>query len=295
LISSDVLEIISIFVGNRNVMRVELRKVVHTKASSVSIGQYIKSVWLMGSLLLSTSIYSQTIINAEKLNSAKDSLAFSLELSYSGSRGNSVTDKIEFEPSFALVRKKNDFKLFGGYTDLSTGDKSHLNNGFVHIRHNYKLTTRLKTFTFYQIQFNEVLLLRKREVMGSGLRYALIKKDSISFDIGLGAMHESEFLYSKLLLLDEVLNTFMIRGAAVSGFEWIINKTFKLNNILYYQPYLKKIEDFRLLNDLSFTANITHHLNVTASLTFRYDSKPPSALTNFDSVMDLGIGYRFSK
>jgi putative salt-induced outer membrane protein YdiY len=271
------------------------------KSKIVLACNVLKVNWSLNGILIcfvlffSTSLYSQTIINAEKLSSAKDSLTFSLELSYSGSRGNSVTDKIEFEPSFVLVRKKNDFKLFGGYTDLSTGDKSHLNNGFVHIRHNYKLMTRLKTFAFYQIQFNEVLLLRKREVIGAGLRYALIKKDSIRFNIGLGAMHESEFLFSNSLLLNEVINTFIFRGAVVSGFEWIINKSFKLNNVIYYQPYLMSFEDFRLLNEFSFTAKINHHFNVSASLTFRYDSRPPSALTNFDSVMDLGIGYKFSK
>jgi putative salt-induced outer membrane protein YdiY len=295
LISSDVLEIISNFVGNRNVMRVELRKVVHTKASSVSIGQYIKLVWLMGSLLLSTSIYSQTIINAEKLNSAKDSLAFSLQLSYSGNRGNAVTDKFKLAPSFLLVGKKNDLKLFGGYSVLATGNKSYLNNGFAHIRHNYKLSTRLKTFEFYQLQFNAVLLLQKREVFGAGLRYALVQKDSLKFDMGIGAMHESEFLDDESLEVGEITNTFVVRATVVSSFEWIMNEFVQINNVIYYQPYFKDFEDFRLLNDFSLTARITNRFNVSTSLTIRYDSKPPLALTNFDSKVNVGLGYRFSK
>jgi len=257
--------------------------------------RFMNGMLLLVGVLFSSGVYSQTIINAEKLNSATDSLAFSLQLSYSGNRGNAVTDKFKLAPSFLIVGKKNDFKLFGGYSVLATGDKSYLKNGFAHIRHNYKITTRLKTFAFYQIQFNEVLLLHKREVIGTGLRYALVKKDSLNFDMGIGGMHESEFLDDETLLADEITNTFVIRAAVVSSFQWIMNEHVQFNNVLYYQPYLRNFEDFRILNDFSLTARINAGFSISMAFTIRYDSKPPSALTNFDSKMNVGLSYRFSK
>ena len=280
-------------------MGVKSRVIANFKAVLVTnlgcTDEGMRKLLLVVCLFLSAGLYSQTIINAEKLNSATDSLVFSVKLSYSGHRGNAVTDKFKLAPSFLVVRKKNDFKVFGGYSVLSAGKTSFLNNGFAHIRHNYKLTTRLKTFTFYQIQFNDVLLLRKREVFGGGLRYAVVQKDSLSFDMGLGAMHESEFLNTTALEVGEVANTFVVRATVVSSFQWILNEFVQFNNVLYYQPYLKKLDDFRVLNDFSLTARISPEFNISMTLTVRYDSKPPSALTNFDSVMNVGIGYRFSK
>jgi len=283
----------------RSLMGIKSRIIANFKAIlACNLGctdKYLYKLLLCMSLFLSTALYSQTIINAEKLNSATDSLMFSVNLSYSGHRGNAVTDKFKLAPSFLLIRKKNDFKLFGGYSVLSAGNTSFLNNGFAHIRHNYKLTTRLKTFAFYQIQFNDVLLLSKREVFGTGLRYAVVQKDSLSFDMGLGAMHESEFLNTKSLEVGEVANTFVVRATVVSSFQWILNEFVQFNNVLYYQPYLKNMDDFRILNDFSFTARINPKFNISMTLTARYDSKSPSALTNLDSVMNVGIGYRFSK
>lgn len=261
----------------------------------IKLSSLYKTFFLCTSIIVSIGAYSQTIINAEQLYFTKDSLAFSIKASYSGNRGNAVTDKFKLAPSFLVVGKKNDLKVFGGYSVLSTSNKSYLNNGFAHIRHNYKLTTRLKTFEFYQIQFNEVLLLNKREVFGAGLRYGLLKKDSISFDLGIGAMHESEFLNPAKLLVSEVRNTFLIRATAVSSFAWILNKYIRLNNVLYYQPDVKQMNDYRILNDFRFTTKITANFNISTSLTIRYDSKPPEALTNFDSKMNVGLTYRFSK
>ena len=117
-------------------------------------------------LLLDNLGYSQTIINAERLIDDADSTIYAISLSYTGTRGNSNTDQLDISPAFILLRKKNEFKIFGGYSLLSESGNRILNSGFMHIRHNHKLTRRIKTFEFYQLQFNDALLLTKREVFG---------------------------------------------------------------------------------------------------------------------------------
>lgn len=255
----------------------------------------MKGIVLFFSLFFAMNVSSQTIINAEKLGSPNDSLLFAIEVSYSGTRGNAVTDQIDFAPSFILIRKRNDFKLFAGYSLLSADEASLLNSGFTHFRHNYKISKRLKTFEFYQIQFNEVLLLTKREAYGAGLRYSLVNKDSLSFDMGIGLMQENEFLNNTSLLANETANTYFIRGTIVSSFEWIINKSVKINNVLYFQPNINSFKDYRVLNDFSLITQLSDAIYFTTSLTLRYDSRPPSSLKGFDSVLDVGIGYTFSK
>lgn len=255
----------------------------------------MNKVLLLFSLLFSTSIFAQTIVNAEQLNSSNDSLTFSLQMTYEGTRGNAVTDEFDLAPSVSLVKKKNNFKLFGGYSVLSEESNTLLNSGFAHIRHNYKISNRLKTFEFYQIQFNEVLLLTKRELFGAGLRYSIVAEDSVSFDLGIGFMQENEFLNNETLMEGEITDTHFIRGATVSSFQWIINETVQINNVFYYQPNMIDLSDYRILNDFMLTTQVSDEIYFIASFTARYDSKPPSSLTGFDSKFNVGVGYTFSK
>lgn len=210
---------------------------------------------------------AQTIINAERLN-ADDSLVFALSFMYSGTYGNSNTNNFDISPVFSRTGIKNDIKLFGGYNILSSESNAILNNGFLHARHNFKITKRLKTFEFYQIQFNEVLLLNKREAFGLGLRYSIVADSSVSFDMGLGAMRENEFLNPNTLPMNENLDTRYIRGTIVGNFEWSIKDAVKINNVFYYQPYLADVADFRFLNDFNLGVDLFKNLSILVNTCF---------------------------
>lgn len=249
---------------------------------------------LLYSLLLifvSYTLAAQTIINTEKLKSKGDSLAFSIQLNYSGTRGNALTDQLAFAPSLVKVGLKNDLKVFGGYSILSAGENAVLNSAFGHVRHNYKLNENLKTFAYYQLQFNEVLLLTKREILGGGLRYAIINKDSLGLDFGAGLMYENEFLNRTTLLLDEISETHYLRASFICSFHLVLTKGMQINNVIYYQSYINDYTDYRLLNDFSLLFKINKHLNFNTTFTLRFDNKPPSSLKPYDSFVKVGVGY----
>ncbi len=243
-------------------------------------------------LFIAQNAYSQTIINAERYTGGGDSTLFALAFSYNGTKGNSNTDQFSISPNISLIRKKNDYMLFGGYAVLSRSNTKILNAGYVHLRHNYKITDRIKTFEFYQLQFNEILLLKKREVFGAGLRYSFLKKDSLNLDIGLGVMREVEILNKKTLLPDEISETKYYRATCVSTLNWMAGKTVRINNVMYYQPYLKDLSDYRLLNDFNLLVSLTKHFKLVTSVTARYDSKPPSSLKNLDTAVSFGFEVR---
>ena len=180
--------------------------------------------------------YSQTIIDAERLIDGTDSTIYAIALSYNGTRGNSSTDQLDISPAFILLKKKNDFKLFGGYSLLAESGEGILNSGFVHLRHNYVLSERFKTFEFYQLQFNDVLLLNKRQVFGAGLRFGLVMKDSLNLSFELGLMRESEDLNKSKLLPGEESLVKNFRITFLNSFKWKIGKQVKINNVIYYQP-----------------------------------------------------------
>lgn len=251
----------------------------------------IKSLFLF--LLIANPVFSQTIINAERLTSDKDSTIYSLAFSYNGARGNSVTDQLGIAPAFILTKDRNEYKLFGGYSFLSESDNVILHSGFVHLRHNYKITKRIKSFAFYQRQFNEVLLLNRREVFGGGLRYRFLDKDSLNFDIGFGAIRETEILNRSTLLPDEISETTFYRASCVSSLSWKLGKNLKIFNVIYFQPYLKNFNDFRLLNDFNMIVSISKQFELIAALTTRYDNMPPGTLKTADNQINFGFNFKF--
>lgn len=254
----------------------------------------LKFKLLLLSLFFPGFAFTQTIINAERLINKADSSIYALALSYNGTQGNSVTTQLSLSPAIILMRKKNDYKLFGGYSLLSTSGKGILNSGFIHLRHNLKLTERIKTFEFYQIQFNDVLLLKKRTVYGAGLRYALIQKDSLSMDFGLGLMREIESLDETALLPEENALEKSYRITSVNSFRWHINKQLMLNNVIYYQPKINDFKDFRLLNEFNLIVSLMEHFQLMTMLTLRYDNEPPGNLKKLDTALSFGLNIKFN-
>jgi len=244
-------------------------------------------------LLFNEVSHSQTIINAERLGGGADSTIYSVSFLYNGTKGNSNTDRLNISPAFIFLRKKNEYKLFGDYSLLSAAGKGLLNSGFVHLRHNFKLTGRIKTFEFYQLQFNDILLLTKREVFGAGLRFSLLNKDSLKFDLGMGLMREIELLDETALLPDELSVTKYYRATSVGSIKWLLSKTITIDNVIYYQPYLEDFTDYRLLNDFNLVVSLTSNFGLITSLTTRYDSKPPGSLKTLDNMISFGFNMKF--
>jgi len=246
-------------------------------------------------LLICFGSYSwgQTIINAEKNFEPGDTAFFSLSAEYQGNRGNSVVDQIDVGLATGYRINAHTIKMMGGYSSLLEDNKKILNGGYVQIRHNFDLTKiPIKTFSFYQLQFNDILLLKKRELFGIGIRGHLISKGENFIDIGSGTIYEIEQLDSAFLLLGENNLTKYYRMSNLLSCKLTLNAGISITNVVYYQPWLGDFSDFRLLNDFSISFELYENLSVDLNLVYRYDSAPPSALKNGD--LDIGTGITIS-
>lgn len=243
-------------------------------------------------LFAASGLYSQTIINAERVDNDKDSSVFALALNYSGTRGNANTNQLGVAPVVILKKKKNEFKVFGGYNILSSGQSNILNSGYAHARHNYALSKTLKTLVFYQVQFNEVLQLNKREVFGSGLKLVVLGQDSIHLATTFGVMHEFELLDVNRLQTGETAKTNFFRGSFIGSFTWKVNKYLQVTDVLYYQPWLGGLNDYRALNDFNLSIKLAKAFSLLVTSSFRFDSKPPSSLGNYDWNFRIGLNVK---
>ena len=254
-----------------------------------------KAGYIILLLLISTLSFSQTIINAERLTDTTKTNIYSLAFSYSGTSGNLQTSNLIISPTFILLKQKDEYKIFGSYSFQSVSGNALQKSGFFHLRHNYKLTGRLKTFEFFQLQNNDVLLLKKRTLFGAGLRYALVKKDSLKLDMELGLMREIENLNKNALNINEPRTEKSYRITSVSSFRWSLNKSVAITNVIYYQPSIKAFNDFRILNDFNLTVSLTKRISLLTELSTRFDSKPPGKLKTTDNSLIIGLNILFSK
>jgi hypothetical protein len=170
-------------------------------------------------VIVSYSLFvkSQTLVNTEKMAflDGKDYL-IGAELGYEGSFGNS--DIQQFSSIFILGYKLNNhhlLRVMGGFEFLSEDKKELTNIAFTQFRYNYIFSSKIRTFHFYQIQYNKVILLNRRDLYGSGIRLSFFKNDSskVKVNIGIGLMYEEEQLDPHLIGADDISHTELFRMA----------------------------------------------------------------------------------
>jgi len=233
---------------------------------------------------------AQTIINAEKCFEPTDTTFFTLSVDYEGNRGNSMLDELDAASAYGISFKRNVFKLIGGYSTLIEDKSTILNGGYLQLRHNYSLNDALlRSFIFYQIQFNDVLLLSRRELLGLGLRGHILAKGDDFLDIGTGVMYELEQLDDALLEPSEETTSKLARMTNLLSGHLTLSERINITNVIYYQPDIKRFTDFRILNDFAVSFEIAKKLSVEMILVYRYDNEPPSALKQTDLNMGTGL------
>ena len=245
-------------------------------------------------LLFSTLCYSQTIINAEKYFQPNDTAFFALSAEYAGNRGNSYVDQLDINVASGYRFARHTLRLMGGYSTLLENNQKILNGGYMQVRHNFDFSSmQIKTFAFYQLQFNDILLLTKRELVGLGLRGKLMNKGDDYFDFGSGLLYEIEQLNKDALSLNEQSLTKYFRISNLISCKVSFNDRISISNVFYYQPWIGLFSDYRVLDDFSVDFKVAENLVISITLVYRYDSDPPIALKQEDINIGTTLSLNF--
>ena len=156
-----------------------------------------------------------------------------------------------------------------GYLSNNDENEIIINSGFGHLRFTKRILKKTEFELFFQAGFNNFILIRDRKLFGSGLRRNIIKKDKIKSIFGFGFMQERE-IYD----LMESPKKSLLRCTSYSTFSAHISDNIVMNNILYFQPAVKKINDFRLLIDNEIQFKINEIFSTKLEINFRFDNEP---------------------
>ena len=234
-------------------------------------------------------------VNTEAMRNTKERSGFANTLGFDFGFEKSKEEVLEVAGKYRLdFMGKNGLQSFlvlsyeNGYEKEDAEKNSIVNKGFGHLRFTKNMFDKFFIEVFTQYGFNDFLLMNKRRLYGSGIRYRILNREILSGYVGVGAMHEEE-IYN----LGSDFNMNLLRSTNYLSWKIRFNETSSLQNTAYYQFDTKNTSDRRILYDGDLNIALNNKLVFTLSLNFRYDSEPHGELGKTYTQLKNGIEYIF--
>ena len=239
-------------------------------------------------MIFSTLSYGQ-LVNVENQRIQNDSIRTItiIDLQYNYQNNNSEElSLVNFSGTHQYKTKnlKNYFLLLGNI-DYSLANGEELSNsGLIHFRYNRKLNKKLRLEAFTQYQYNKILGVESRNLIGIGPRYKINKSEKNVLYIGGLLMQEFEKASdnTKTMSYQRLSNylSLSIKNRA---------KTLELTAVVYYQPNINLWKDYRISSQTNLAFNITSRLQFVNSINYGYDSYAPSNVSKKNIILSNGL------
>ena len=240
-------------------------------------------------ILATIGLKAQSVVNIESKRIVTDTIGWAGGADL-GFRLNKNTKKQFALSASSHLQYKNqkELYLFLANTSLvEAGKEKFVNSGFAHLRYNRKFGPVLRWEAFAQIQYNKVLSVNQRTLLGTGPRLKLLSGEKLRLYQGTLYMFEYE----------EVLNPGMIhrdqRISAYLSYTWTPNDNFSFSGTWYFQPKIDDFADHRLAGQLYLSFKISSNLSFTTSFNYLLDSRPPLDVPKEVYAMNNGLSFRF--
>lgn len=210
------------------------------------------------------------IVNIEDTRLNEDSVGWegSVELGFNGSKTTKSLFDLFGGSQIQYLNKKHFFLSSNEIALIISGDEDFENRGFQHFRYNYELHKRIFWEVFTQGQFDQVLKIQFRWLIGTGPRMGLLKKDHAAIFWGASYMYEyEEEDGTGIINRDHRLSTYLSLSASIKDI-------FSINHINYYQPRLDRFTDYRLSSSTELKLKIVKQLFFKFSFNLSYDAQP---------------------
>lgn len=240
--------------------------------------------------ILAGKTYSQ-IVNIESQRIHSDTTGFdgTLEAGFSVNQNNSLLISATSTAHIQYKTKKDLYMLVGNWRFTNGGTSRFVNDGMTHFRYNHKFNNWLRLEAFGQVQYNELLNLRLRTLVGLGPRFKFIDKKWIHMYMGTLYMFEYE--------RHSITDTIEFNNRLSTYISWTIdpNPQFSFIATTYYQPKLTDWSDFRLNGNYALKFKAFKRLSFKIEFNFLYDSDPPAGINPFVFNGTTGIVFNLRK
>lgn len=247
----------------------------------------MRNLFLLFLFYLVAYSLSAQIVNIEERRKAREE-GFKGNVSLNFSFTKNTVEVLDLDNLIQLsYKKKRNLYLFINELEVIRNANSDvLNNGFQHFRYNYRLSELLLMEAFLQHQFNQIQRIDRRVLVGVGPRFEIIRKDSLSLNMGSQIMREFEKNSSTDYSDDYRLSTYL-------SVDWQINKELNFTSTIYYQPNLEEFNDRRISNKSVLSMAVSNKLRLRLIYELLQDSRVPEDVPETVYSLETGLGYIF--
>ena len=196
---------------------------------------------------------------------------------------------MQFSNAIRVQYQKNRsrFILLNDLNFIKAGNTDFANAGYQHFRYNYKISKWVTMEAFTQTQYNPVLKLDFRYLLGAGPRLKLLKKENARIYIAALYMYEYDDI------INDPINLYEHRLSSYVTCTFSIFKTLELTSTTFYQPNLKNTADYRIANDSGLEIHINKYLNFKSSFNMLYDTQQPLGIPDLVYSFRNGLSIKF--
>lgn len=229
---------------------------------------------------------AQVIRSYESLDrDAGEAWYLTLGLGVDGQAGNTEQVEVDFSAAVGFRGERHWIRLYPAYTYTRTNGETSDFERAAHLRHNYFLTDRTRTFAFMQLQADRSLDLDRRFLVGGGLRRRLVQAgQEQGLDLGAGLMWEEESIVGGIREEQLRVTSMLVASLAAGAVRVTLSG--------FFQPKVDEWGDHRVSSSAAAAVPIAAGWDLSLGLDWRRDSRPPADVEADD--LDFTIGVRFA-
>ena len=183
------------------------------------------------------------------------------------------------------------FLVFKGDYGRNNG-REFSNDALLHWRTVCSVGEQVQAEAFAQIDYNKARLLLFRDLLGGGLRLKLYKSDGLKTRWGVGGFGEQErYNLPSDAVHPQRLTT--VRASTYVSNEITLTGYVTLTSIIYYQPALRTLRDYRILSENIFAVDLGKYIDLNITVDLRHDNVPPDGKKLTDVNSRCGVAVKF--
>ena len=248
---------------------------------------------LLSLLCLIPGLLSAQLVNIESKRMQTDSIRFALNADFAFDHANNDGVQVnQIDAALTTQLKSKDLRkiyfFIGNYKLIDSEEKNLQNAWFLHGRFNYQFSELLRFETFLQGQYNQLLIVEQRNLIGAGLRIKWVDKERFTGYAGNSYMYEVEYS-------DRAGTTnYNHRNSTYVTLSYAPNSgKFSVANTVYYQPLYRDLEDYRILEQFRLDIPLSSWFKVVTTYNYYFDSKTPLNTEEYTSNLNIGAGLSF--
>lgn len=245
-------------------------------------------------LFITLWIYSFTttaqIVNTESARMQSDTVGWmgglGTAISLAQNTSKIFQANLEVHLQYKTSNDQGLWLILGNLGVLKVGDDRLVSDNLLHLRYNRKVNEWLRWEAFGQYQNNIITQIDSRILVGTGPRFKLIKRPKFRLYAGCLFMYEREKERTS-----PVIHHNDFRNSSYASFTWLPRENIEMISTTYFQPQLKKFNDYRILNQIAFCVKATPHFGLEIKWNYLHDRFPAGDAPKTTYVFATGIKY----